>query len=151
AARNSADGVLGVFVISPEQWKEHDWAPVKVDFLLRNLRELSESLGRLNIPLLIGRTPRFAGAPELLLKLARQHKCGALYFNDEYEVNEARRDEKVTSLFGRAGLAVRRFNDQCLVRPGDIRTGEGKFYTVFTPFRRALYRHLNERGAGTPL
>ena len=47
--------------------------------------------------------------------------------------------------------AVRRFNDQCLARPGDVRTGENNYYTVFTPFRRALYKHLTDRGLGEAL
>ena len=44
---------VAVYLLSPEQWREHDDAPCKVDFWLRNLRELSRALGELNIPLLI--------------------------------------------------------------------------------------------------
>ncbi len=144
-------GVIAVFIISPGQWREHDWAPVKVDFILRHLRELSASLSRLNIPLLIRTTPRFAGQPRLLLDLARERGCGALYFNEEYEVNEARRDGAVKDLFAGHGLSVRSFTDQCLVTPGELRTGEGRPYTVFTPFKKALYSRLLARGRLVPL
>lgn len=151
AARDPSAGIIGVFILSPDQWREHDWAPVKVDFLLRHLRALSESLARLNIPLLIERTPRFDGQPDLLLRLARAHGCTALHFNDEYEVNESRRDGAVKDLFALHGLAVRSFTDQCLVTPGDLRTGEGRPYTVFTPFRKALYARLRSIGDLSPL
>ena len=32
ACRAASRGVIAVFAICPEQWKRHDWAPVKVDF-----------------------------------------------------------------------------------------------------------------------
>jgi hypothetical protein len=51
-----------VYLLSPEQWLEHDDAPCKVDFWLRNLRALSHELGQLNIPLLIRRAPRWEDA-----------------------------------------------------------------------------------------
>ena len=44
---------VAVYLLSPAQWLAHDDAPCKVDFWLRNLRDLSQTLARLNIPLLI--------------------------------------------------------------------------------------------------
>lgn len=146
AAARSDRGVIGVFIISPEQWREHDWAPVKVEFLLRHLRQLSASLAKLNIPLLIEHTPRFEGQPKLLLGLARAHTCDSIYFNEEYELNEWRRDEALKSLAAKHGVGVSTFNDQCLIRPGGVRTGEGRFFTVFTPFKKALYRAMESGG-----
>ncbi|MGV2836582.1 deoxyribodipyrimidine photo-lyase, partial [Pseudomonas shirazensis] len=34
---------VAVWIASPAQWLSHDDAPCKVDFWLRNLRELSQS------------------------------------------------------------------------------------------------------------
>jgi len=53
ACADADHGVISVFLISPKQWREHDWADVKVDFLLRTLHSLREQLKKLNIPLLI--------------------------------------------------------------------------------------------------
>ena len=58
---------LAVYLISPEQWLAHDDAPSKVDFWLRNLRTLSNSLQQLNIPLLIRTAPSWDQAPAVLL------------------------------------------------------------------------------------
>ena len=60
---------VAVYLLSPAQWLEHDDAPCKVDFWLRNLGELSDALGELNIPLLIRHAPRWDEAPQVLLKL----------------------------------------------------------------------------------
>jgi len=146
ACRAAERGVVGVFTICPRQWRDaHDWAPVKVEFILRNLAELRARLAGLNIPLKIVITPDFAGVPSALVALAGETGCDALYFNREYEWNEARRDDAVARAFERAGRSVHAFHDQVLFPPGEIRTqGEGKFYTVYSPFKRACWARYNE-------
>jgi deoxyribodipyrimidine photo-lyase len=136
ACTEADSGVLAVFAICPKQWAEHDWGTMKVDFLLRNVRALSETLGNLNIPLLIVRATRFADLPRKLLSLAAKHECDALFFNREYEVNEQRRDVEVTALFERHGRSVHPFTDQVILDVAGMRTGSGGSYTVFTPFKR---------------
>jgi deoxyribodipyrimidine photo-lyase len=146
AAATSGRGAIAVFLLSPEQWLEHDWAPVKVDLILRTLRELSASLEPRGIPLLVRSAPRFADAPAVLLAIAGEHACDALHFNLEYELNETRRDEAVAAAFSASGRAVRTHHDQTLLVPGQVRTGEGRPYTVYTPFRRACEARLAENG-----
>jgi deoxyribodipyrimidine photo-lyase len=143
AAVTTADAdTVAVFVCSPEQWREHDWGAPKVDFLLRNLQDLSHRLLEIGVPLLVLQTDLFEEVPALLLEVAREHACDALFFNREYEVNERRRDEAVTQSFGEADLEVHAFHDQTIIEPGALRTTKGSFYTVFTPFHRAWLRQL---------
>lgn len=151
ATRGPSGGIVGVFILAPDQWLEHDWAPVRVDLMLRTLAELSTSLASLNIPLRIIEVPRFADAPRALLELARDTGCGALYFNREYEVNESARDAVVTDVFTRAGIPVHAATDQTLLEPGSLRTTEGRRYTVFTPFKRAALSMLGRQGGVTVL
>lgn len=147
-AKAKGSAVLAVFVICPAQWREHDWAGVRVDFVLRHLADLSGELAKLNIPLLIASTPRFSGVPAILVKLAREHSCSAVYFNREYEINEVRRDAEAEKSLAAAGVHATGFTDQVLVEPGLVRTagGSGGFFTVFSPFKRALYKHMQESG-----
>ena len=142
AGRGPDGGVVAVFTIARQQWQEHDWAPVKVDLILRTLAELSASLSALNIPLKIVTVERFADVPRSLLNLARATRCGAIHFGKEYEVNEARRDDAVREEFESAGLGVHAHTDQVLLEPGTLRTTEGRWYTVFTPFKRAALAEL---------
>ncbi len=151
AACAAADrGVVTVFTICARQWREHDWADAKVEFLLRNLACLAEGLKRLHVSLLILETPTFAEVPAALLASAREHGCDALYFNREYEVNERRRDDTVTAAFERAGLAVRAFEDTVVVPPDVLRTGSGGFFRVFSPFARAWRARVAQEGAALP-
>lgn len=145
AAAQAADrGVVGVFVVSPAEWKAHDDAPVKVDFWLRNLRELSVSLAALNIPLVIVEATTTARIAPLLLDIATRCECDALYYNHEYEVNEQARDRAVASHLRSRGIESRAFHDHVVFDPSSIRTGTGGFYSVFTPFKKAFIRRAEE-------
>lgn len=145
AACRAADrGVVGVFVVCPRQWQAHDWGDRRVGFLLRNLSCLSDRLKRLNVALRIIERATFAQVPAGLLAAARQHRCDALYFNREYEVNESRRDAAVTRAFEQAGMEVRSFDDATIIPPDALRTADGRFYTVFTPFKRKWLASLDE-------
>jgi len=146
ACRGADAGVVAVFLTSPKQWREHDWGAPKVDFVWRNVCALSDALEALHIPLKVVRADRFDDAPGALARLAKQLKCGRLCFNVEHEVHERRRDERVKRRFEEDGLEVIATCDQTAVRPDDIETGEGRFYTVFTPFKKAWLRHVDDHG-----
>jgi deoxyribodipyrimidine photo-lyase len=146
ASREATKGVLALFVIAPGQWRRHDYAPHRVDLILRSLRELSGALARLNIPLLVREAPAPSDVPHVVLATMRQHACDALYFNKEYELDEARRDDQTLALAKADARSARAFTDQSLLEPGDVRTSEGRFFTVFSPFKRAAYKLLESRG-----
>jgi deoxyribodipyrimidine photo-lyase len=146
AAKATDRGVVAVFLLSPAQWKLHDEAACKVQFWLRNLRELKAKLANRNIPLIIEAADRFRDAPGVLLRIAKRADCDALYFNREYEVNERRRDEQVTRKFEDSGFDVHSFTDRVLIEPGDVLTQQGDFYSMFTPFKKRVLSILNDRG-----
>ena len=140
-------GVVGVFVVTPGQWKlRHDWGWPKTDFTLRNVGALSRALEKLNIALRIIVVDEFSGIPSALLELAETENCDALYFNREYEINELDRDNAVTDVFEERGRTVHTFTDLTLVEPGEIRTKEGNWYSVFTPFKKNVLARWNECG-----
>jgi len=151
ACRDASRGVVGVFAICPDQWAEHDWGRVRVDFVRRNLFELRAGLGELNIPLKLIETPRFSGVPAAIASLARQVDADALYFNREHEVNESRRDDAVTDAFEDAGMTCRGFDGATILEPGAVRTQAGDWYTVYSPFRRRFAEVLGEQNGPEPL
>ncbi|MCW5755548.1 MAG: deoxyribodipyrimidine photo-lyase [Phycisphaeraceae bacterium] len=150
AACRDSDRVVALFTICPDQWREHDWAAVKIDFLLRNLHALRLDLNRLNIPLRLLTAPRFHDLPQAMLRLARTLDARSLYFNREYEHNEVVRDAAVHARFTSAGIAVHPMHDQTLIPPGAARTDAGAWYTVYSPFRRRVAALLLETGIPQP-
>lgn len=148
ACREADDGVVGVFLLAPGQWRRHRWAGCKVEFVLRTLASLGERLEELNIPLIVATADRFAEAPTELLKIAQRAKCGSVHFNREYEIDEARRDEAAARVLEGAGVRVHPHHDQLIVPPGEVMTGEGRFFTVFTPFKKRWLLRVGEETAG---
>ncbi|MDO9218972.1 MAG: deoxyribodipyrimidine photo-lyase, partial [Lacisediminimonas sp.] len=142
AAAMRSGPTVAVYVITSAQWLAHDDAPCKVDFWLRNLRELQQQLGKLNVPLLIRQVPEWSQVPAALLSLCQEHAIGAVQINDEYGVHESRRDEASASLLEQHGIAFSRHLDQLLFRPGSLLTQTGNYFQVFSQFRKACYRRL---------
>lgn len=145
AVARADEGVAAVFIIAMEQWRSHDWGAPKVNFILRQVVSLHESLAKLNIPLSVLQVDRFADAPAALVALAKQQRCQGLFFNREYEVNELARDASVTNAMMAAGVEVCGFHDQTVLPPDELRTGAGQFYRVFTPFKNAWLAAVKAR------
>jgi len=145
ACARATEGVVGVYVVSPEEWRAHDEAPIKVDFWLRNLGDLSKRMAKLNIPLVVVRAESAADVPMVVLSAARRMQCDALSFNIEYEVDEARRDERIRRAFEADGRTVIACHDRCILPPGDVRTSSGGVYTVFSPFQNRFVEVMAER------
>ncbi len=133
---------VAVYLLSPEQWREHDDAPCKVDFWLRNLSELSRALGELNIPLLIRTALHWNDAPRVLLDLCRQLKISAVHVNEEYGIHETRRDKAVAQALKAEGIDFHSYLDQLLFSPGTVLTKTGTYFQVFSQFRKVCYDRL---------
>lgn len=136
AARESKSGVVAVYFVTPGQWKQHDDADCKIGFWIENLRLLSDSLAKLNISLIVKTVDTFDEVPDQLVRLAKKHNCDGIFFNREYEVNETRRDKDVANRCSADDLSVQQFHDRVIVPPREIATKEGRFYSVFTPYRK---------------
>ncbi|MGI9277521.1 MAG: deoxyribodipyrimidine photo-lyase [Endozoicomonas sp.] len=135
--------VVCVFLLCPEQWREHGDGANKLFFFLKHLKHLESSLLKLNIPVIVRYVDWFAGCPKELLKLARELDCQGIWFNDQYGLNEQNRDINVEHLFLQQGFQCHRFTDQILFRPGSLLNGKGEYFKVFTPFRKHLYKQLS--------
>lgn len=133
---------IGLFMISPEQWREHAYSPHKVDFWLRALRDLSESLGQLNVPLKILMVPLWHQAPQALLAFCQQHAVTEVHCNREFGVNERRRDRASYALLAEHGISMVGHHGNTLLVPGSVKTGSDNYYRVFTPFSKACREKL---------
>ncbi|WP_311945966.1 deoxyribodipyrimidine photo-lyase [Halomonas piscis] len=143
AAAAAQGPVIGVFLHSPAQWQAHGHGANKIDFWRRGVAALAEALEGVNIPLLQRSISSFDDAPQLLLDLAREHGVKALHFNREYPLNEQRRDSAVQAAFSAAELGSRSHHDAVAFAPGELLTGKGDYYGIFTPFAKAWHRQIS--------
>ncbi|MDP9784371.1 deoxyribodipyrimidine photo-lyase [Pseudomonas fluorescens] len=143
AAAAAQGPCVAVYLTSPEQWRAHDDAPCKIDFWLRNLGALSAALDELNIALLIREAAHWHQAPHVLLKLCRELNVGAVHVNEEYGLNETRRDAEVARALHEQGIEFHSHLDQLLFKPGSVLTKTGNYFQVFSQFRKVCYSRLH--------
>ncbi|MEQ5817411.1 deoxyribodipyrimidine photo-lyase [Marinobacter sp. NFXS11] len=148
AACESNEQVRACFILTPEQWQEHDWSPARVHFVIAHANALAEELAKLGIPLSFIHAKRFEDSLGKLQNYCEQHKATALHFNEEYGVNERKRDKAVKHRFDELGIAVRKYRDQTVAPVGEILTQQNDPYSVFTPFSRRWRSWIEETHPG---
>lgn len=139
----TADGVIAVYIVSKDDWIRHDWGAVKVDFIKRNLKLLQAQLAEeFNVPLVVLEIDSFALVPEKLTEFAVEQDVSVVWFNNEPEADEVKRDGRVEKALSDSNILCRRFDDQCIVNPGLVLTKESKPYSVFTPFKHTWLAYI---------
>lgn len=138
--------VACLYAITPGQWQQHDVAGIRIAFELETLRKLAGELERLNIPLLLIKADNFSALPAMVAELCRRHGISDVHCNTQYEVNELDRDAKVRVSLESCGIRFHTHDDQCIIPPGRVLTGDGRFYSVFTPFKRNWLAQIENQG-----
>ncbi len=136
AACKQGDAVRACFVVTPEQWQQHDWSAARVRFVVDHVNALSDALSRLGITLDILEARKFEDGIDSLLSYCEAQSIRHLHFNEEYGVNERRRDKAVHQRFTEANIKVNKYRDQTVAPVGAILTQQDEPYSVFTPFSR---------------
>lgn len=144
AARTGA-AVVALFIATPTTWQLHDMAPIKQDLIRRRVMQLQLEMAALNIPLLAVEGSSYQQVGAVFTALCRQYQL-KVFVQTEYELREQQRDTTVEQLvLAQAGQFIR-FDTQCLMPPGTIRTQQGDIYKVFTPFKRTWLTKLKAQG-----
>ncbi|CAK7234903.1 DNA photolyase phr1 [Sporothrix bragantina] len=136
--------LVGLYIVSPQDWEAHNTAPVRVDLVLRTLSILKEDLAKLNIPLWIETVEDRKKIPRRIMELMDKWKARHLFANLEYEPDELRRETKLVRLCASQGKAMTVVHDTCAVPPGELESGSGKQYSVYTPWFRAWKQHIHD-------
>ncbi|MES2205081.1 MAG: deoxyribodipyrimidine photo-lyase [Pseudomonadota bacterium] len=140
AARDAHDKILAVYVIDHAMWQLHDIASCRVAFILRNLAALKEALNKKNIELLVIEIGGFQQLVQVFHDLIDKCQITELYFNEQYELNEARRDARIKK---ELPISVNSFMDQCIFHPQAILTQSNTPYTIFTPYKRNFLQRIS--------
>lgn len=136
--------LICVYLVSPQDFEAHLTAPVRVDFILRNLQVLKDDLAALDIPLYIETIGKRRELPSRLMELCDIWGARHIFCNMEYEVDELRREASmVTSCLDR-GISFNVVHDTCVVEPGKITTGAGGQMSVYSPWHRKWCVYLNQ-------
>lgn len=129
--------VIPVFIWSPED--EGDWATGSASrwWLYHSLARLNDSLMKLGSRLVIRRGP----SVRALLDLQRETGARRVVWNEQPGAAFRQRDTDVTTALRAQGVTVEVQHGATLRPPGQVLTGEGNHYQVFTPFWRSSLKH----------
>jgi deoxyribodipyrimidine photo-lyase len=136
-ACRAADNVSGLFLVTPGQWRAHDWGARKQLFVWRHVLALRERLAALGVPLWVRVIPDFSAAAAELARFARERAVHTVYANAEYAVDEVARDRRAAEALAAQGTGWRCLHDATVLAPGTVRTQQGAPFRVYSPFRRA--------------
>lgn len=132
-----------LFIVSPQDYQAHLTSAARVDFELRTLAVLKADLAALDIPLHVETAPVRKRVPQRIIELCTQWGAHHLFCNIEYEVDELRRETAMTTSCLEKGISLTAVHDDVVIAPGTLLTGQGKYYSVYSPWYRAWVRHLH--------
>ena len=135
--------LICIYVVSPEDFEAHLTAPVRVDFILRTLEVLKEDLAKLDIPLYVETVAKRKAVSSSILELLQEWGASHIYTNMEYEVDELRREARMVRSCLERGLCLDVVHDTCVVAPGELKSGTGKQYSVYSPWFRSWVAHIH--------
>ncbi|KAL1887804.1 DNA photolyase phr1 [Sporothrix stenoceras] len=143
-ARENSVPLIGLYVVSPQDWEAHNTAPVRVDLVLRTLEVLKKDLAKLNIPLWIETVDNRRQVPRRIFDKMDEWGSKHLFANLEYEPDELRRETRLLRMGAAEGKSVTVVHDSCVVPPGKLISGSGRTYAVYTPWFRAWKQHIHD-------
>lgn len=140
-----ANGVplICIYIVSPQDFQAHVTSAVRVDFILRTLEVLKETLASLDIPLYVETVEKRKNIPARIFELCEKWGASHLFANKEYEVDELRREARMVREGLQKGIAFFVEPDTCVVAPGELSSGSGGQYAVYSPWCRAWMSYLH--------
>lgn len=144
-ACQSGQPVVALYCLTETQWQVHGIGPRKCQLIKNRVMALKQQLADLNIPLVILNSGSFANTETQLTSWMKDKGVTSLWLNNEYEVNERKRDIRLCQQAKELGIEVHRYHDQCLIPPGEVLTKSQQMFKVFSPFKRAFVPIAEER------
>ena len=142
-AKSKSLPLICLFIVSPQDYQAHCTAAVRVDFELRSLEVLKSDLADLDIPLYVMTVTERRRVPEKIIKKCQEWKANHIFCNIEYEVDELRRESLMTRKCLKQGIDFTAVHDDVVVVPGQLKTGAGRQFSVYSPWFRAWVAHIH--------
>ncbi|KUJ24418.1 uncharacterized protein LY89DRAFT_679568 [Mollisia scopiformis] len=143
-AKSKGVPLICIYIVSPQDFEAHLTSPVRVDFILRTLEVVKEDLAALDIPLYVETVGKRKAVEGRILELLQKWGASHLFANVEYEVDELRREARMVQMCLDNGIVMDVVPDTCVVSPGELASGQGKQYSVYSPWFRAWVKHVHE-------
>lgn len=112
----------------------------RVAFIWESIEELKTAFAAQHHPLLV-----LHGDPKQLIPALAQHlNVEGVYCNHDYEPEAIARDTAVAAQLAQHAIRFHTYKDQVLFEKNEVLTQTGKPYGVFTPYKNAHLKQLND-------
>jgi deoxyribodipyrimidine photo-lyase len=118
----------------------------RVEFIHASVAELHHDLAALGAAhgqAGAGLIVRHGTAVDEIVALADRLGVQAVYANHDDEPAALQRDAAVRAALGAAGIALHTYKDHVIFERGEVLTGSGKPYAVFTPYKNAWLKQVD--------
>ena len=112
----------------------------RVEFIWESVHKLETSLKKLGGGLIV----RHAHAADVIPQLAKELKADAVFTNEDYEPQAIARDLVVRDALMRSDIGFHTFKDTVIFEKDEVLTQVGGTYSVFTPFKNAWLKKLDD-------
>ncbi|UUZ67092.1 DNA photolyase family protein [Polaromonas sp. P2-4] len=146
-ALKSCQRVFCVFVFDRDILNALPGADRRVEFIRESLVDLSEQLRRLaqeNGTADAGLLMRHDKAIDAIPALAARLSVDAVFTNHDDEPQALARDASVQALLEAQGVAFHSFKDHVIFERSEVLTLAGKPYSVFTPYKNAWLKKIDD-------
>jgi deoxyribodipyrimidine photo-lyase len=112
----------------------------RVEFIWRGVQELQQALHQLGSTLHVLQ----GSATQLIPKFAQQLSAQSVFVNHDYEPAAIARDTRVATQLALQNIAFCNYKDQVIFERDEVQTGAGKSFSVFTPYKNAWLKKLQD-------
>lgn len=132
AASQAAEGVMPVYILSTWQ-REHGWTGAKrQQFLCGALDSLSKNIAHVGSRLIIRAGDAVADLERLVLETGAE----AIYFNQDPDPFGKKVEQRLAERCAQLGVRCVGYKDHVLHSAGEVLTGAGLPYRVYTPYSK---------------
>ncbi len=145
-ASQSSESVVPVYILS--DWTgEHHWTgPGRQQFLCGCLESLAKNLETTGAKLII----RQGDAADELEQLIKDTEADAVFFNRDPDPHGHEMEKKVQERCRSLGVDFHSHKDAVLHEPGEVLTGSGDPYKVYTPYSKTWFDQNKDEPLGRP-
>ena len=140
-ALKNSEQVFCIFVFDTDILDQlQNKADRRVEFIWESVRELKAALQSYGGDLIVAHGKTSDIIPQQALSLG----INAVFSNRDYEPRAIERDANVAQQLAQASIEFHQFKDQVIFEKDEVLTQQGKPYGVFTPYKNAHLKKLND-------
>ena len=133
--------ITAIFLTADDEWESFGYGANRLYYTEQLLKSLALELAELGLQLQVVHLPDYAHQVQWISNYCERELVTDLYFNQEYQWNERMRDYKITTEL--THVNVHSFVDRVVLQPSTVLTGDNRYYSVFSPFKKrwlSVYR-----------